>query len=32
MEVIDPSSDLGFDPTNASPLGRLISFELIKRW
>ncbi len=24
--------DIGFDPTNASPLGRLISVELIKSW
>ena len=22
----------GFDPTNASPLGRFISFEITKRW
>jgi outer membrane receptor protein involved in Fe transport len=24
--------DLGFDPTNASPLGRLIALELVKKW
>lgn len=24
--------DIGFDPSNASPLGRLISIELIKAW
>lgn len=27
-----PATDLGFDPTNASPLGRLISIELTKTW
>lgn len=24
--------DLGFDPANASPMGRMVSLELIKRW
>ena len=24
--------DLGFDPTNGSPLGRLITLDLMKRW
>jgi iron complex outermembrane recepter protein len=27
-----PATDLGFDSTNASPLGRLISIELTKTW
>jgi hypothetical protein len=26
------SFDLGFDPANASPLGRLVSFDVTKRW
>jgi outer membrane receptor protein involved in Fe transport len=30
--VIAPTTDLGFDPANASPLGRLISIELTKTW
>lgn len=30
--VLSPISDIGFDPTNANPLGRLISVELIKTW
>lgn len=24
--------DIGFDPANASPLGRLVAFEITKRW
>ncbi len=24
--------EIGFDPANASPLGRLVSFEIVKRW
>lgn len=30
--VITGATDLGFDPANASPLGRLISIELTKTW
>lgn len=30
--IIDLTRDSGFDPTNASPLGRLISIELTKSW
>ncbi len=30
--VIRPTTDMGFDPTNADPLGRQISFEVQKRW
>jgi len=30
--VLSQISDIGFDPTNANPLGRLISIELIKTW
>jgi iron complex outermembrane receptor protein len=30
--IISAISDMGFDPTNASPLKRLISVELGKRW
>jgi len=30
--VLAQVSDIGFDPTNANPLGRLISIELIKTW
>ena len=26
------SFDLGFDPANASPLGRLVTFDVTKRW
>jgi outer membrane receptor protein involved in Fe transport len=30
--LIDEFRDLGFDPTNANPLGRLVTFEVTKRW
>jgi iron complex outermembrane recepter protein len=30
--IIVPSSDLGFDPTNADPMGRFIGFEVTKTW
>jgi outer membrane receptor protein involved in Fe transport len=32
VQSFDPLFDLGFDPTNASPLGRLIAIEVVKRW
>jgi hypothetical protein len=32
LAVVNPLSDMGFDPTNASPLGRLVSLELRKVW
>jgi len=28
----NPASDLGFDPTNASPLGRVVALEISKAW
>jgi iron complex outermembrane recepter protein len=30
--IVNPAIDLGFDPTNAYPLGRLASIELTKSW
>jgi outer membrane receptor protein involved in Fe transport len=30
--VLSPATDIGFDPANASPLGRLLSIELTKTW
>ena len=30
--VVDAVSDLGFDPTNANALGRLVSLEFTKTW
>lgn len=30
--VLSPATDIGFDPANASPLGRLIFIELTKTW
>jgi outer membrane receptor protein involved in Fe transport len=30
--LIDEFRDLGFDPTSANPLGRLVTLELTKRW
>lgn len=30
--IISRATDIGFDPANASPLGRLISIELVKSW
>lgn len=30
--VAESSYDLGFDSTNASPMGRLLSVEVVKRW
>lgn len=30
--VLASFSDLGFDPTNANPMGRLIAIELVKAW
>lgn len=30
--AIFPDTDLGFDPTNANPMGRLLSVELVKSW
>ena len=32
VAVLLDYSDMGFDPTNASPMGRLISIELAKKW
>ena len=32
VQVISPDRDLGFDPTNADPLGRLVALELVKSW
>jgi iron complex outermembrane receptor protein len=30
--VVNPVGDLGFDPTNANPLGRFIALEITKTW
>jgi iron complex outermembrane recepter protein len=30
--VLQPITDLGFDPTNASPLGRQLGVEVLKTW
>lgn len=30
--IINLDGDMGFDPTNASPMGRLIALELVKSW
>lgn len=30
--VVSPLGDLGFDPTNANPLGRFIALEITKTW
>src|SRR5690606_42102439 len=30
--VVQTSRDMGFDPTNANPMGRMVSIELTKRW
>jgi iron complex outermembrane receptor protein len=30
--IVSQTSDLGFDPTNANPLGRFIALELTKTW
>lgn len=32
LDFVGSSFDMGFDPTNASPLGRLLSLELVKTW
>lgn len=30
--IVDAFRDMGFDPTNANPMGRLVSIELVKTW
>jgi outer membrane receptor protein involved in Fe transport len=30
--VVQTSRDMGFDPTNANPMGRMAAIELTKRW
>jgi iron complex outermembrane receptor protein len=30
--VVQTSRDMGFDPTNANPMGRMAALELTKRW
>jgi iron complex outermembrane recepter protein len=30
--IIVPANDLGFDPTNADPMGRFVGFEVSKSW
>jgi iron complex outermembrane recepter protein len=32
LAVLSTFSDMGFDPTNANPMGRLIALELVKSW
>ena len=32
LTVLNPSSDMGFDPTNANPMGRFVSLEIVKAW
>lgn len=32
LAVLDPLMDMGFDPTNAHPLGRLVALDLVKIW
>ncbi|MDB5583960.1 MAG: TonB-dependent receptor [Bradyrhizobium sp.] len=32
VAVMDPNSDLGFDPTNAQPIGRSVALQLVKKW
>lgn len=32
VSVVDPVVDLGFDPTNANPIGRLISLQVTRTW
>lgn len=31
-DVFSPEIDMGFDPTNANPMGRMVSLELVKSW
>lgn len=30
--IVQTDRDMGFDPTNANPLGRLVAIELVKTW
>jgi iron complex outermembrane recepter protein len=30
--ITDPITDMGFDPTNANPMGRLVAVEMSKTW
>jgi hypothetical protein len=30
--IVSALTDMGFDPTNANPMGRLIAIELVKAW
>ncbi len=32
VAVVRPDFDLGYDPTNANPIGRVLSIEISKRW
>jgi iron complex outermembrane receptor protein len=32
LAIIDPTKDTGFDPSNASAIGRVLAIELIKRF
>lgn len=30
--IVDLTRDMGFDPTNANPMGRLVAIEFVKAW